>query len=249
MRVAFPRRNLARRIPRPRLHVPLPADDCRRWVEVERRVPKRHARLPAAPRGIIVCRRIPIPRNRARVVLPNVMPIHKPCDYRPRRWREIRSSRRAARLRTRAPICGLGRVHKWIALRERRTAAIRRDRPIALVAVSQFIHRPVIVIAQPQRIAGVIQRSNERPHRARIHGRSLRHYEPPAAGNDGAIWKIEVDSARQPPAREIDIHSHDIRDFHKLRRFADAIRVVVDFVKNDDGIVRRCSEELSDEES
>ena len=255
MRVALRAGNLAVRVARPRLHIPLPACDGWRRVGVDGRAAILQSRLSAAPRGVVEGHRVPIPRHgAARIVFPRVVTVHETRDHRARRRRKIDRARRATRLRARGPARGVGGVGKRIAFRERDAAAVGRDGPGAVVAVAQLVHRAVVVIAEAQRLAGVAQRAGEGPERAGIHPRRLRQHEPRAGRDDGAVRECEIHAARNAPAGQVHVHAHDIDQLDELRRLARTAGVVVDFVEDDYGVIRRrcvqagCAEEREEEE-
>ena len=239
VRVALRAAHAGIHVARPRQHAPDSARRGRRRIHVNLRIAKLKPRRPAAPPRLAERRSLPARRLRRLAVFPHrALPDH-PRRHR-RRWRgKIGRARRAADLGARRPARRQRRAAVGIALRQRRPAAIGRDRPVAVVGVSHLVQRAPAVVEQPQRRAGIAQRPRERPERARDAPRRFRDHEIPARRNHRARRERIIHPARNPPVRQIHLHAHHIEKLDPLPRVARARRVVVDFVEGDDRVIRR----------
>ena len=227
------------RIARPREHAPDSARHGRRRVHVNLRIAKLKSRLPAAPRRVVERGILPARGLRALAVFPRRALRDRVRRHRRRGWRKIRRARRAAALRARRPVCRPGRAAVAIAFRERRPAAIGRDWPRALVAIGQLVHRAIVVIEQPQGVAGVIQCPRERSERAgKARGR-FRHEQIPIRRDHRSRRERIIRPARDPPVRQVHVHTHHIEKLDPLACLADTRGVVVDFIEDDHRIIRR----------
>ena len=88
---------------------------------------------------------------------------------------------------------------QMILMVQKKSAIVKR--PLARVAIRQFIHRAIVIVEQPQRVAGISQCPRERPERPRDISRSLRDHEMAARRNHGAHRKRIIHPARDPPVR------------------------------------------------
>ena len=196
-------------------------------------------RRPAAPPRIVERRILPPRRLRRDAVFPGGTLRDHSRLHRRRRRRKIRRPRSPADLRARPPIFRPRRPRVRIAFRQSRPAAVRRDRPRAFVAVGQLVHRPVVVIQEPQRIAGIAQHTGKWSERSRDQSRRFRDHQMPARRNHHVIPERKIHPARDPPVRNIHIHPHHIKQLDPLPRLPRTRGIVVDFIKNDDRIIRR----------
>ena len=169
VRVAFRRGNARVRVARPRQHIPHAARRLHRRVLVKRDAAVIETRLPAAPARLRVSQRLPrrVGRRAGVVVFPSAREIDHPHRHRPRRRRKIHRARRATGLAAGRPARRRARREKRVALGQRNPAAVRRHRPVAVIGVSQRVHRAPAVIHEADGVAAVRQHARERPQRAR----------------------------------------------------------------------------------
>ncbi len=144
----------------------------------------------------------------------------------------------AARLTALRPILNrfAGRTGSDLCQRGART--VGRHRPGILVAVGDFVHQPVVVVAQHEPFAAVGEFSRVRPQRvleASVclqDGGTLGNHQIPAAGDYGSFDKRELHAPIQRPAREIHIHGHLVVQLDPLHARLIVGRMVHDLVED-----------------
>jgi len=122
------------------------------------------------------------------------------------------------------------------------SGAVRRDWPLAAVAVIKPVHEAVVAVAQFEAGATIVEPSSERSEdigdsgggleRGRVAGDD----EVAAAGDDRAFGEREADATLEGPGRKVDIDGHLVVQLDPLIGGFVGSRVILNFVKDHHGV-------------